>query len=327
MGFSPTCHEECLAKNMSLAKKMSGKPMGGKFGEKPMGEKREGGKFGEKQGEKPMGGKFDGKPMGGKPMGGKFGEKQGEKREGGKFGEKQGEKREGGKRMGEFGKPMLAFAAPEAAAARLETPEALEQLQARVCELLSAANKTKNPPAPVRARGEAGRGDAGERPRDRHRARGEQDARLGPRLRGVHGIHLAAHHRDHRRRRRWGPDGGAHRAADGLNGQRSCRAVRRRISVEGSAHTPEQIGGSGGAERTLSISEFGRHCGAYRASALAPEELFRRLGEASASRDCCACPDRAAATPVTCVPRVHDPLGVLSTEHFGGCQAVRGKVT
>ena len=75
-------------------------------------------------------------------------------------------------------------------------------------------------------------------------------------------------------------------------------AVRRRISVEGSAHTPEQIGGSGGAERTLSISEFGRHCGAYRASALAPEELFRRLGEASASRDCCACPDRAAATPV-----------------------------
>jgi len=133
---------------MSLAKKMSGKPMGGKFGEKPMGEKREGGKFGEKQGEKPMGGKFDGKPMGGKPMGGKFGEKQGEKREGGKFGEKQGEKREGGKRMGEFGKPMLAFAAPEAAAARLETPEALEQLQARVCELLSAANKTKNATEP-----------------------------------------------------------------------------------------------------------------------------------------------------------------------------------
>merc|ERR1719199_765716 len=102
--------------------------MGGKFGEKPMGEKREGGKFGEKQGEKPMGGKFGEKPMG-------------EKREGGKFGEKHGEKREGGKRMGEFGKPMLAFAAPEAAAARLETPEALEQLQARVCELLSAANK------------------------------------------------------------------------------------------------------------------------------------------------------------------------------------------
>merc|ERR1719359_891343 len=119
---------------------MSGKPMGGKFG-----KKHEGGK--------PMGGKFGEKPEGEKPMGGKFGEKHGEKREGGKpmggkFGEKHGEKREGAKPMGGFGKPMLAFAAPEVAVARLETPEVREQLQARVCELLSAANKTKNATEP-----------------------------------------------------------------------------------------------------------------------------------------------------------------------------------
>jgi hypothetical protein len=125
------------------------------MGDKHMGDKH--------MGDKHMGGKFGEKPMGDKHMGGKFGE-DGMKHEGdfeGDFGmEHEGDfdmEHEGDfgkKHEGDFGKkhegdfhmkPSLAFAASEAAAARLETPEAREVIQARVCELL---NKTANSTEP-----------------------------------------------------------------------------------------------------------------------------------------------------------------------------------